>query len=104
MSLDDVIDAAGSRYRHENGGFRPKALREISTRMARKATPYARPVSDRARGIGEISLYVGNLAYDVRWQDLKDHCKIAGEVLHTDVVLGNDGRSKGWYVFHKLFS
>uniref|UniRef100_A0A7S4C666 RRM domain-containing protein n=1 Tax=Chrysotila carterae TaxID=13221 RepID=A0A7S4C666_CHRCT len=46
-------------------------------------------------GAGQ-SLYVGNLAWDVSWQDLKDHFKSAGTVLHADVMMEADtGRSKG---------
>ena len=40
-------------------------------------------------------LYVGNLAWDVQWQDLKDHFKIIAPVVHADVMVGADGRSKG---------
>ena len=45
---------------------------------------------------GGTSVYVGNLAYDVSWQDLKDHFKQAGNVLHADVMLEpGTTRSKG---------
>lgn len=40
-------------------------------------------------------VFVSNLAYEVGWQDLKDHMRQAGNVLHVDVFIGNDGRSKG---------
>jgi len=40
-------------------------------------------------------VYVGNLAWETSWQDLKDHFRQAGEVLHADIMLGADGRSKG---------
>ena len=40
-------------------------------------------------------VYVGNLSWEVKWQDLKDHMRQAGEVLHADVMVGFDGRSKG---------
>lgn len=50
---------------------------------------------------GEVKLYVGNLAWGVRWQELKDHCKAAGiSVAHADVrreVEGDEGsRSRGY--------
>ena len=50
-------------------------------------------------GLPEITgpkVYVGNLPYDVTWKDLKEHMKTAGPVKHADVVLGDDGRSKGY--------
>jgi RNA recognition motif-containing protein len=41
------------------------------------------------------SVYVGNLAYEVAWQDLKDHMRSVGDVLHAEVMTMHDGRSKG---------
>jgi RNA recognition motif-containing protein len=40
-------------------------------------------------------VYVGNLSWDVAWQDLKDHMREAGEVLHAEVITEHNGRSKG---------
>jgi len=40
-------------------------------------------------------VYVGNLSWDVRWQDLKDHMRASGEVLHAEVICESNGRSKG---------
>mmetsp|Transcript_14254 Transcript_14254/g.27218 ORF Transcript_14254/g.27218 Transcript_14254/m.27218 type:complete len:458 (+) Transcript_14254:63-1436(+) len=40
-------------------------------------------------------VYVGNLSWDVAWQDLKDHMRQAGEVLHAEVITEYNGRSKG---------
>lgn len=42
-----------------------------------------------------VSVYVGNLAYETSWQDLKDHMRAAGNVDKADILKGNDGRSKG---------
>ena len=44
---------------------------------------------------GGTKVYVGNLSWETSWQDLKDHFRQAGEVLHADIMLGADGRSKG---------
>mmetsp|Transcript_12940 Transcript_12940/g.23483 ORF Transcript_12940/g.23483 Transcript_12940/m.23483 type:complete len:189 (+) Transcript_12940:98-664(+) len=41
------------------------------------------------------TVFVGNLAWEVKWQDLKDHMAQAGEVIHADVLLRPDGKSKG---------
>jgi RNA recognition motif-containing protein len=41
------------------------------------------------------AVYVGNLSWEVKWQDLKDHMKQAGTVLHADVMEEPNGRSKG---------
>jgi len=40
-------------------------------------------------------VYVGNLSWDVAWQDLKDHMRQAGEVVHAEVITEANGRSKG---------
>ncbi|KAH8101185.1 RNA-binding domain-containing protein [Cristinia sonorae] len=41
-------------------------------------------------------LFVGNLPYRIRWQDLKDLFRRAGTVLRADVSLGPDNRSRGY--------
>ena len=46
-------------------------------------------------GGSSSTVYVGNLSYHTAWQDLKDLCKEVGTVLHADVMMEEDGRSKG---------
>jgi RNA recognition motif-containing protein len=41
-------------------------------------------------------VFVGNLAWDVGWPQLKDHFKSAGVVAHADVPTDDDGRSRGY--------
>ncbi|KAF0686506.1 Aste57867_21693 [Aphanomyces stellatus] len=40
-------------------------------------------------------VYVGNLSWEVKWMNLKDHMRQAGEVDHCDVLVEASGRSKG---------
>ncbi|CDR97655.1 single stranded G-strand telomeric DNA-binding protein, putative [Babesia bigemina] len=40
-------------------------------------------------------VYVGNLSWKVKWQDLKDHMKQVGEVVRADIIEDYDGKSKG---------
>ena len=40
-------------------------------------------------------VYVGNLSWDVAWPELKDHMRMAGDVLHAEVICEQNGRSKG---------
>lgn len=47
------------------------------------------------KSYGTTKLYVGNLSYEVKWQDLKDHFKQCGHVSRADILEGSDGRSKG---------
>lgn len=46
-------------------------------------------------GANSTSVYVGNLAYETSWQDLKDHMRQAGNVDQANVLQSEDGRSKG---------
>lgn len=43
----------------------------------------------------QCSVYVGNLAFETSWQDLKDHMRAAGNVDQANVLMSDDGRSKG---------
>lgn len=50
-----------------------------------------------AEGTKSRRVYVGNLAWDVSWQDLKDLMKATGfEVTRSDIMKFGDGRSKGY--------
>ncbi|KAK2198137.1 bifunctional RNA recognition motif domain/RNA-binding domain superfamily/Nucleotide-binding alpha-beta plait domain superfamily/RNA recognition motif domain [Babesia duncani] len=40
-------------------------------------------------------VYVGNLSWKVRWQDLKDHMRQAGEVVRANIIEDFEGKSKG---------
>jgi RNA recognition motif-containing protein len=44
---------------------------------------------------GGRSVYVGNLTFEVEWQDLKDHMRASGDVLCAEVMTMHDSRSKG---------
>lgn len=73
--------------------------RQIFVREDREA-PRSRGHNTSSRfSSGETSqnrrVYVGNLSWDVAWQDLKDHMREAGEVLHAEVIMEANGRSKG---------
>jgi RNA recognition motif-containing protein len=52
------------------------------------------PGSNRSISIGR-RLYIGNLSFETTWQQLKDHFRSAGPVLHADVMNDGEGRSKG---------
>ena len=44
----------------------------------------------------ECQVFIGNLSWDVSWQDLKDHVNgIVGDVERADVMTEPGGRSKG---------
>ena len=91
---EDGADEEDSEERIRGGG---KVTDRGAGRSGRRYSPYKttgdseEPNEDKGRRV-----YVGNLAWSVSWQDLKDHCKKSGEeVLRADVMTGPDGRSKG---------
>ncbi len=43
-----------------------------------------------------MQVIVQGLPFAYAWQDLKDLFKPTGGVLQADIVMGRDGRSKGW--------
>eukprot|EP00308_Calcidiscus_leptoporus_P009492 CAMPEP_0119360924 /NCGR_PEP_ID=MMETSP1334-20130426/8375_1 /TAXON_ID=127549 /ORGANISM="Calcidiscus leptoporus, Strain RCC1130" /LENGTH=237 /DNA_ID=CAMNT_0007375833 /DNA_START=1 /DNA_END=714 /DNA_ORIENTATION=- len=75
------------------GGLPAPGTRRVVAAPARAAPPPSMPSA--AGGVGGTKVYVGNLSYDTTWQRLKDHFRQAGEVLHADVLVGPQGRSKG---------
>ena len=104
MSLDEIIAKAP---KSGGGGKGKGASRIASSRVARRPAPYAgggrKGAGGRGGGGGQAlqstggtSVYVGNLSWDVTWQDLKDHFKQVGAVAHADVMVETGtGRSKG---------
>jgi len=42
------------------------------------------------------SVYVGNLPWSARWQDVKDICQAYGNVVRADIAQNKDGRSDGY--------
>jgi RNA recognition motif-containing protein len=81
------------------GESAPMALRGGEARPP----PRTRQRTDRSTppplGGGFVSIgrrvWVGNLSFETSWQQLKDHFKVAGHVLHADIMQDVEGRSKG---------
>jgi len=48
-----------------------------------------------AAAVRSTRVYVGNLPWNVSWQNLKDHFRSAGNVVHASVFSDESGRSKG---------
>lgn len=53
--------------------------RKIFVREDREAQPVSAVKPKRG-----FRVYVGNLSWNVKWQELKDHMKKAGTVVHAD--------------------
>jgi RNA recognition motif-containing protein len=81
--------------------------------ISREYIPRALETPQYSRPSATCRVYVGNLSYEVSWQDLKDHMSqagyllfliifrdisidaIVGEVLHADILMNENRRSKG---------
>lgn len=67
-----------------------------STSSSSRAAPHGAETKfssdDGAQG---RRVYVGNLSWEVQWQDLKEHMIAAGNVVHSEVICEHNGRSKG---------
>ncbi|KAH9053525.1 hypothetical protein Ae201684P_015291 [Aphanomyces euteiches] len=96
MTLDEMDDMS-------RGGSSSGKIRQYPKHRAQHmaaAAPYNSPRTpfDSAavanREVGR-RVYVGNLSWEVKWMNLKDHMRQAGEVEHCDVLVEASGRSKG---------
>ncbi|KAF9331982.1 hypothetical protein BGZ91_011886 [Linnemannia elongata] len=76
----------GSDYERAPRGGRSRSRSPVGTVSSGRTAP---------NFLRDRRVYVGNLAYDVAWTDLKDFMREVGPVAHADVLLGPDGRSKG---------
>lgn len=79
---EDREDGSGGGYYTQQIGSLTQANRYINRHTSSEEAQNRR-------------VYVGNLSWDVSWQDLKDHMRQAGEVLFSEVMTDSDGRSKG---------
>lgn len=67
-----------------------------SSRLVSVGNPYHREVQHpNNNGRDGCRLYIGNLAWDVKWQHLKDYFGTVGRVVRADVE-EEGGKSKGW--------
>jgi len=70
--------------------------RMIFVREDRETSSHGNGASNgRGGSSAATSVYIWNLAYDTSWQDLKDHCRAAGNVDQATILTGSDGRSIG---------
>jgi hypothetical protein len=68
---------------------------QISYPSSSASTIPADGAADGVRHIGR-RLYVGNIPYDLTWQELKDHFRAVVPVLHVEIPTSKDGKSKGF--------
>lgn len=91
---DSVLHARSIFVREDREAALP-GLPAPAGRAPTSMPPLARLAPPTMQAEAGAKVFVGNLSFETSWQDLKDHFRSAGEVLHADVMLGQDGRSKG---------
>ncbi|GAA5939442.1 hypothetical protein JCM3775_001713 [Rhodotorula graminis] len=76
---------------HGHGGGRGAFVNPMQKAMSREVA--ANEAAKRSRK--ECRVYVGNLAFGVKWNDLKDFMREAGNVVFSEILLLPNGMSKG---------
>lgn len=96
------LDGRQVFIREDREDFELRAESSLPTSSSEgKAKASKRHRGDRSTGSsgGAVTIgrrvWVGNLSFDTSWQQLKDHFKAAGHVIHADVMQDSEGRSKG---------
>jgi len=96
MDLNEVVSMQEKAERRPRGGGRFRVGSRYSARRD-EPKPYSRrpfPAGTTAAVGSSTRVYVGNLAWQTSWQDLKDHMRSAGNVVRADVFQDESGRSK----------
>ncbi|GAA5861935.1 hypothetical protein JCM3774_001357 [Rhodotorula dairenensis] len=84
-----------TRYASTSGGRGP-AYAAAPYNPARKAASREIAAAEAAkRSRKDCRVYVGNLAFGVKWNDLKDFMRDAGNVVFSEIMLLPNGMSKG---------
>ncbi|KAL4243278.1 hypothetical protein ABKN59_011072 [Abortiporus biennis] len=92
LSINTRATSVGS---NSPAGYQGVLSNDDIEAVIQMATSSSRPPTNPPRDT-RTQLFVGNLPYRVRWQDLKDLFRRAGTVLRADVSLGPDNRSRGY--------
>ncbi|XP_028406038.1 myelin expression factor 2-like [Dendronephthya gigantea] len=71
--------------------------RNLDSSHSHRYQPYSTSKSDRESRLNkrENRVYVYNLPFSLKWQDLKDHMKKVGDVVFAEIMEDSSGRSKG---------
>jgi len=82
------------------GGGREHPSRPSGGGIKRPAFRQSGPAGGGGRGGGGgvmigRKVFVGNLSYETTWQEIKDHFRQAGNVMHADILSDSEGKSKG---------
>ncbi|CCI40752.1 unnamed protein product [Albugo candida] len=94
MSLDEIEQGRRNQENRPNpGGHDAPHAEGNAHNTHRDDNSNGSEDADMDVGTGR-RVYVGNLSWKVKWQDLKDHMRSAGDVEHA-IIMEVGGRSKG---------
>mmetsp|Transcript_9222 Transcript_9222/g.21985 ORF Transcript_9222/g.21985 Transcript_9222/m.21985 type:complete len:443 (+) Transcript_9222:75-1403(+) len=88
-------DAQKALNQMDSSNFQGRPLKVKWDRESNKGASGPEPKDDHDDGLPNTTVYVGNLDFDCRWQDLKGLFKKVGQVEHVEIA-EHDGKSKGW--------
>ena len=86
------VDSATSCDKEKSGG---PMRRKRNTGARRVQTVRQEIVAQRDLSLDTKKVFVGNLSWETTWQQLKDHMRSVGNVVHADVLKRRDGKSSG---------
>jgi RNA recognition motif-containing protein len=120
QELKDMFNEAGSKVAHadviEKNGTRCgivefKTIHDASTALRNSSLIAVEDMLIRKPHFGEElkpenrrKVYVGQLAWSVAWQDLKDHFRSIGEVVRADVSMEPGSQRSNGYGFVEFAS
>ncbi|EDO45532.1 predicted protein [Nematostella vectensis] len=89
-------DREDSDSRRRGGNFERNDLKRDRESTSRRYTPYDTNRRSRSSGAPEKKVFVSNIPFESRWQNLKDHMnKVVGDVAFAEIFEDEKGRSKG---------
>ncbi|POY71740.1 hypothetical protein BMF94_5101 [Rhodotorula taiwanensis] len=96
LPLPLPLPLASPSTRYASQGTRGPTYASAPYNPARKAASREIAASEAAkRSRKDCRVYVGNLAFGVKWNDLKDFMREAGNVVFSEIMLLPNGMSKG---------
>ncbi|CAJ1948625.1 unnamed protein product [Cylindrotheca closterium] len=90
----DAQKALNQMDSHNFQGRPLKVKWDRDSKPSATSSSSARPMNDDD-GLPNTTVFVGNLDFECRWQDLKDVFKKVGQVEHVEIA-EHEGKSKGW--------
>jgi RNA recognition motif-containing protein len=94
-------NSGGQKYNRSNYEHRPRPNQPSHQQSGNRGGGPSNSANNSSSSDAQSRrVYVGNLSWDVTWQELKEHMRSAGEVVFAEIITENNGRSKGCGIVH----